>query len=126
MLNLKMRRDSANDKTVVYPECEKGFMQKILQEKCPAAIPPIALGITLAHQRSRDAQAPCWPVSGLVNIRLSPSQACVQNAQWLSDSASILTAVDGLHIASLTVAGAAQLRLTMNGSPSCFPLNCGM
>ena len=72
------------------------------------------------------AQAPCWPVSGLVNIRLSPSQACVQNAQWLSDSASILMAVDGLHIASLTVAGAAQLRFAMNGLPSCFPLNCGM
>jgi hypothetical protein len=26
----------------------------------------------------------------------------------------------------LTVAGAAQVRFALVGSPSCFPLNCGM
>jgi hypothetical protein len=48
----------------------------------------------------------------------------VQGIQWLIDESWVCVEK---HIpVRLTVAGAAQARLTVNSAPSCFPLNCGM
>ncbi|WHZ11354.1 MAG: hypothetical protein OJF60_001793 [Burkholderiaceae bacterium] len=61
------------------------------------------------------ADGPCPPVA-------FPG-ACSRRPVAVSDR----RAESGNRIRPLTVAGAAQVRLRrLAGSPSCFPLNCGM
>ena len=74
------------------------------------ASPPVHERYEPSAEIGRDG-SPCWPVSGLTELPSSPSQARVQNAQWLLMKAECffrLFIEKGIR--PFTVAGAAQVR----------------
>jgi hypothetical protein len=63
------------------------------------------------NRKNRHDGTPCWPVSGLTELPSSPSQARVQNAQWLVMKAECVPQpLAEKRIRPFTVAGAAQVR----------------
>ena len=81
------------------------------QQKCPHQLPRQCMSDTTAV-RLADVQSPCWPVSGLTELVSSPSQARVQNAQWLVMKAECVLKREPQEAAFVrfTVAGAAQVK----------------
>ena len=54
------------------------------KSKAALASIPASSGQKRAHGLQKQAvRSPCWPVSGLTELQLSPSQALIEGAQWL-------------------------------------------
>ena len=84
-----------------------------------AVVPDSALA---KRRRASKRRAPplCWPVSGLTELLSKPSQARVQDAQWLNDESWLVRL--GTQAVRLTVAGAAQVGVAVASDTVLLPV----
>ena len=87
---------------------------------CVASLSPASPPGLERYGHALGAYPPCWPVSGLVEATfiVFPS-ACSKR------SVTVMKAVSKRHV-HLPLRGQRRLRTAACGTPSCFPLNCGM